>query len=106
MGRFDHYYLIKFHNEMDRDQVVVDGPWAVHGALFFLNYWRPSVSLSNMVVNRIQLWVQLHNFPVECIKQAAGYTIGEAVGEVIDVDSNDSYPRNIRFLRIRVCVSV
>ena len=50
--------------------------------------------------------VQLHNLPIECINQEAGYTLGETIGEVIYVDSSDSYPNNFQFLRIRVWISV
>ena len=42
-------------------------------------------------VSRIVIWVQLHNLPVECFNLVATYTLGETVGDAIDVDLNDFF---------------
>ena len=42
---------------------------------------------------------------MECINSAVDYSLGEALGEDIDVDATDSFPRNLRYLRIRVWIA-
>ena len=87
-------YVLHFQNQLDRENAIHDGPWAVHGALFCLNYWRPLIQVSHVTI-----WVQLHNLPMECLNSASGYALGKTLGEVIDVDAPEELPRNLRFLK-------
>ncbi|GMP98863.1 hypothetical protein CsSME_00046583 [Camellia sinensis var. sinensis] len=54
----------------------------------------------------MMVWVQLYGLPLECFTEEAGVSLGRAVGDVVKVDIASLMPRNIRFLRLRVWVSL
>ena len=48
-------YIIRFQNLVDMDTALRDGPWALHGALFALEIWRPSMALPLIQVSHVAL---------------------------------------------------
>ncbi|KAF3971123.1 hypothetical protein CMV_005251 [Castanea mollissima] len=81
-----------------------EGPWAVDGALLVLEKWRPNLVLGNLQVNYISIWVQLQGLPLEYQHPELTEKMGEMMGIVDRVDWEDRIPRNIRFMRIKMCI--
>ena len=47
-GRDSHFYLLHFEFMEDLNHTCNEGPWAIDGAFFVLEEWRP-----NLVLNRL-----------------------------------------------------
>ncbi|OMP12825.1 hypothetical protein COLO4_02718 [Corchorus olitorius] len=78
IGRDDNKYLIYFSNEVDRKVALEQTSWSYHGALFATRKWNPNVPLKEIVLDRIELWLQI--YPTEPL--AAGCTIERDNGTV------------------------
>ncbi|XP_030970457.1 uncharacterized protein At4g02000-like [Quercus lobata] len=89
----------------DLDHICNNSPWAVDGAMFVLEKWRPNLVLERLQLNFIAVWVQLHGLPIEYQYPELAEKMGMLMGIVERVDWEDRIPRNIRFMRVRVQVN-
>ncbi|KAI8003805.1 hypothetical protein LOK49_LG08G00095 [Camellia lanceoleosa] len=87
-------------------RIVDNGPYAIQGALLIVDYWKPELVFDRLIFDKMLVWVQLYGLPLECFTEEAGVSLGRAVGDVVKVDIDSFMPRNIRFLRLRVWVSL
>ncbi|KAI8009335.1 hypothetical protein LOK49_LG06G01716 [Camellia lanceoleosa] len=56
-------------------RVASQGPYAVAGALFIVDYWRPSLVLDRLKIARFVVWVRLHGLPLECFTMEMGFQL-------------------------------
>ncbi|KAI8023918.1 hypothetical protein LOK49_LG03G00614 [Camellia lanceoleosa] len=104
--RSKNHYVFLFERVGDMHRIVDNGPCAIQGALLIVDYWKPDLVLDRLIFNKMMIWVQLYGLPLECFTEEAGVRLGRAIGEVVKVDIDSLMPRNIRFLRLRVWVSL
>ncbi|KAI7993800.1 Uncharacterized protein LOK49_LG11G02620 [Camellia lanceoleosa] len=106
IGRSKNVYILSFEHADDLHRVVANGPYAVAGAFFTVDHWRPQLVLEQLVISQAAIWVRLVGLPLECYTSEAGFCLGKAIGEVTQVDVDPLFPRNIRYLRIKVWISL
>lgn len=58
--------------------------------------------MSKLHLNFVSIWVQLHGLPLEYQYPKLAERMGQMIGAVEKIDWDDSLPRNIRFMRIKV----
>ena len=102
IGRDSFFYILHFEVLEDLNHFCSEGPWAVDGALLILEKWRPNLVVSRLQLNFVSIWVQLHGLPLEYQYPELAERMGQIMGILERVDWEDSIPRNIRFLRVRV----
>ncbi|XP_028120282.1 uncharacterized protein LOC114317732 [Camellia sinensis] len=104
LGRSKKCYIFSFEHAHDLQCIVANGPYAVAGALLIVDYWRPGLVLEKFVIPRAGIWVRMFGLPLECYTAEAGFCLGKAIGEVIQVDVDTVWPRNIRYLLLKVWI--
>ena len=104
MGRESYFYIVQFEHTEDLNHIFNKGPWSVKGALFVLEKWRPNLVINKLKLNYILVWVQLHGLPLEYQYPELAKYMGQLIGMVERVNWEDTIPRNIRFMRIKVRV--
>ncbi|OMO89794.1 hypothetical protein COLO4_19587 [Corchorus olitorius] len=104
VGRDDNRYLIYISDETDRRVALEQTPWSYQGALFATRRWNPNVPLRDMVLDRIELWLQIVGLPVEYQNNIVAEKLARTAGEIIKIDWVHRRPRNIRFLRVRIAL--
>ncbi|KAI8017637.1 Uncharacterized protein LOK49_LG04G03106 [Camellia lanceoleosa] len=105
VGRSKNVYILSFEHDDDLQWVVVNGLYAVAGAFFTVEYWRSQLVPEKLVISQAAIWVRLVGLPLECYTSEAGFCLGKAIGEVLQVDVDSLFPRNIRYLRIKVWIN-
>ncbi|KAI8031189.1 hypothetical protein LOK49_LG01G01379 [Camellia lanceoleosa] len=105
-GRSKNFFVFLFERVGDMHRIVDNGPYAIQGALLVVDYWKPELVLDRLIFDKMLVWVQLYGLPLECFTAEAGFRLGRAVGEVVKVATDSLMPRNIRFLCLRVWVSL
>ncbi|KAI8026929.1 Uncharacterized protein LOK49_LG02G02300 [Camellia lanceoleosa] len=105
-GRSKNYFVFLFERVGDMHRIFDNGPYAIQGALLIVDYWKPELVLNQLIFDKMLVWVQLYGLSLECFTEEAGVRLGRAVGEVVKVDIDSLMPCNIRFLRLRVWVSL
>ncbi|CAL5361495.1 unnamed protein product [Camellia sinensis] len=104
IGRSKNVYMLSFEHADNLQRVVANGPYAVAGAFFTVDYWRSQLVLEKLVISQAAIWVRLVGLPLECYTYEAGFCLGKAIGEVLQADVDPLFPRNIRYLRIKVWI--
>nr|POE83537.1 hypothetical protein CFP56_48269 [Quercus suber] len=99
----DNIYLFKFAAEGDRKRVIELGPWNIEGFPLILKPWDQKLQVRDIDFSFIQLWVQVHNLPIEYMSKENAENIGALLGKVLEVDfTSDGLVCLSRFLRVKV----
>lgn len=75
--------IAKFNNEADRDIALYKGPWRFMGSAIQVDKWIPCKQLSELFSGKLQIWVQIHNLPVEYRNKVFALRFAEKAGKVI-----------------------
>ncbi|XP_075649868.1 uncharacterized protein LOC142620377 [Castanea sativa] len=98
------YFLICFEGKDDFDKVLKGGLWLVGGHFLTIKAWNPGFRPSIASVSLVAMWAKLPELPIEYYDKEVLREIGEAIGLVLQVDSNTAMGARGRFARI--CVQV
>lgn len=102
--------ITQFNSVSDRDKVLTRGPSQFMGWALLVEKWTPGKQIVELFSKRIQLWVQIHNLPVEYRQNQFALRFVEKAGSVIhDLDCNDSAAGrdDIRkFIKVKVEIDV
>ena len=103
----DNIYLFKFVVEGDRRKVIELGPWNIERFPLILKPWDQKLQVRDIDFSFIQLWVQVHNLPIEYMLKENTENIGALLGKVLEVDfTGDELVCMSHFLRIKVELEV
>eukprot|EP00253_Pinus_taeda_P011765 PITA_11765 len=98
------FFIVRFSTELERDNIINQGPWFWGNAGLFLTPWFPDFDANTMVVSTMPVLVRLHNLPLHFWHRKALTTIGNSLGKHLKIDE-DRANRGI-FTYARICVEV
>lgn len=103
--------LNKFMFEFDRDscaeKVLRDGPWSIDGSWLVLANWPAEKSIDDIDLSYVHVWVQIHGLPRDQMNLKNAGAIGRLIGEVVEVEDEDSRWGGRRdLMRVRVAMNV
>ena len=99
--------MFKFACEGDNKRILELGPWNIEGFPLILKQWQNNLAIEDMDFSSIQLWIQVHDLPIEYMSKENAEKIGALVGEVLDVDFiGDGKICMSKFLRVKVEIKV
>ncbi|RYR10926.1 hypothetical protein Ahy_B05g079408 [Arachis hypogaea] len=99
--------LISFKDVQKGIQIQNGGPWSVRGNLLNLQIWNRRESVYEVDHRYMELWVQIHGFPLNYITRKTAEIIGKKIGTVMETENprlNDTLQRT--FLRVRVTMNI
>ena len=102
LGKDGKFYVIHFDNDEDRKYICANSPWAVQGAFLSVFHWRLNLRLHTLRVLDIAVWIQIQGLPLDYHHLNFAEYVGAMVGPVDWVDWPNGFPRNLRFIRMRV----
>ncbi|GAA0184617.1 hypothetical protein LIER_31905 [Lithospermum erythrorhizon] len=91
--------------QMIRDIIVANGPYNVNGALLLLDRRTPNLSLQDFNITHVNLWVQIHNIPLEYFNEKYIRNVIQVAGEIITYDGNSEEVRGMHFARAKTIVA-
>lgn len=95
-------FVISFALESDKRVALEEGPWHFFQDLMILKQTEAMQTPMEVSFDKITLWVQCHNIPLECMEPGIVSRIGGRVGEVEEVDVGEGGLCVGRFARVRV----
>ena len=98
------FYLIKFENRDDVDNVLKGGPWFIGQHFLAIRQWEPEFHASTATLSSVAVWIRLPELPIEFYEYNALMKIGKAIGPVLRIDANTANGVRGRFARL--CVQV
>ncbi|KAH1121999.1 hypothetical protein J1N35_005159 [Gossypium stocksii] len=57
------YYLVRFHDEVDYNKVLMGDPWVIFGQYLTVRLWSPAFSTSENEVDIQVVWIRLLGLP-------------------------------------------
>lgn len=99
-------FLFKFDTEEDKKRVLMGGPWHFDRALIVLTEPRGIGDIHKQVFTHISFWVQFHNVPIMCMHKEAIHKLGEKVGMVEEVDTDEDGECIKAFARVRISIDI
>ncbi|KAK8615747.1 hypothetical protein V6N13_017329 [Hibiscus sabdariffa] len=97
-------YVFTFVNATARDWVLENGPWHIQHKPLVLRRWEPNLQKLDFDLQKMQIWVQLHNVPLELFSRKGLSYIASAIGSPLYMDSVTASRERLEFAK--VCVEI
>ncbi|KAL4278310.1 hypothetical protein GQ457_03G020200 [Hibiscus cannabinus] len=102
----NNYYLVRFEDERDYADVLINGPWTIFGSYLTVQLWSRSLSTDEKYPSNIVVWVRLPSLPYRYYCKALFRRIAHLVGRVIKVDYNTKAGERGKFARLAIMVDL
>ncbi|KAH1038575.1 hypothetical protein J1N35_040318 [Gossypium stocksii] len=100
------FFLAKFVNKIDYENVLLEGPWIIFGQYLTVQPWTVSFDPTQTFLNVVMSWISFLGLPGYMYKRKILVEIGGLVGKVTKFDMNTNNRVRGRFARIAVVVSM
>ncbi|KAH9703270.1 zinc knuckle protein [Citrus sinensis] len=102
----DNIFLFKFASEEEKKRVLMGGPWHFDRALIVLTKPTGIGDIKNQSFTHATFWVQLHNIPIMCMNKEAIQKLGEKIGTVKEVETDEAGECIGQFARARISIDI
>ncbi|KAM7472352.1 hypothetical protein LguiA_010535 [Lonicera macranthoides] len=99
-------FFVQFSHEMDFVRVINDGPWTFDQHLFVFQPLEEDTSPYDVVLNRVDFWVQVYDVPIGFMFERVAREIGNFIGQFVCSNPKNFDGRWREYIRIRVRVNV
>lgn len=99
-------YLFQFYHELDIKRVVEGSPWTFGRFHLVFERLKEGDNPRTISINKMDIWVQLHNMSAGFMSQRVVQDIGNYIGEFVESDANNFVGVWREFLRVRVSISL
>ncbi|CAM8984001.1 unnamed protein product [Rhodiola kirilowii] len=79
----DKVFVANFQLKEDQEKILEGGPWTYLGRVILMKRWEPGIAPDNFRHNTIQMWVQLHNLPMEARDPDIAVKLARIAGKVV-----------------------
>ncbi|KAI9093683.1 hypothetical protein K1719_027132 [Acacia pycnantha] len=102
----DDCFLVRFNDDMDYQNALLNGPWVIFGHYLHVQPWSPSFRPQEHVIDQIVGWIRLPKLPVRYYHKNIIRSIGSVFGDVIRVDYNTDSGDRGKFARLAVNIDL
>ncbi|RYR33268.1 hypothetical protein Ahy_A10g047827 [Arachis hypogaea] len=100
----EKFFLIRFHAQEDYAYALFEGPWMIADHYLLVQRWIPLFFPHEMRIQKVAVWVRIHNLPVELYNKYFLGKVGNSQGTMLKIDGYTSIHSREKFARI--CVEV
>lgn len=100
------YFIFKFKNDEEINQVMEQGPYFIYGKPLFLKYWTMDFELNADLLHVLPLWITLPNFILHLWVEKSISKITNVVGRPITTDDCTARKLQISYARVLVEVDI
>lgn len=98
------YYVGRFPNPNEYFLALAGGPWFMFQYHFSIQQWVPNFRKKTQYNNKMFIWAQFKNLPIEYFNGDALFKLAQAIGRPIKMDYHTSEVTRGRYAR--VCIEV
>ena len=102
----EELFLAEFGDGKDKKKVMDMCPWSYEKQLVLLQEFDGKLTPKEAEIRWAPFWVQIFNLPLNCRTKEIGLTIGTKLGEVLEIDVQESGVQWGTCLRVKVCLDV
>lgn len=100
------FFLVTFSSQEDLEAVLKKGPWFIGEHFLSICKWEANFKLSEAIVTSVAVWVRLNELLIEYYKAVVLRQIGQALGNVLRVDTHTAVEARGRYAQICVQVDI
>lgn len=102
----NHRYTFVFYHVLDVQKVVEGGPWSFEQSPLICHKLEPMEDANAVPLNKMDIWVQVHDIPTGMLSDKVLQTIGNQVGTFVKVDAGNISGLWRQYVRIRVSLDI
>lgn len=102
----DNLFVVEFGSARDMERVLSESPWMVGKYVVLLQDYDARLSASEIVFDRLELWVRVLNLPLGWMNRAKGSRALGLIGNVVKMDVDNDGKASRAFLRGRVAMEI
>lgn len=102
----ENIFLVEFEHLWDTSRVLEGRPWVFEGSLFAVVDFSGTVPPAEMNFEKVSFWVQMFNLPLAFMSETMGVSLGNSVGVVEEVESDEYGIGWGEYLRIKICLDI
>ncbi|KAH9754526.1 hypothetical protein KPL71_015466 [Citrus sinensis] len=102
----NNVFIFKFNSEEEKRRVFIGGPWHFAGALIVMIEPKGIGNVNEQTFTHASFWVQIHNVPIMCMQKCAVQKLGEKIGEVKEIETDEDGECIGIFARLRISVDI
>ncbi|XP_070042176.1 uncharacterized protein LOC142169194 [Nicotiana tabacum] len=100
------YYIIKFQNEANMNEIYYSGPCTINNRPIILKPWTPDFDFNEEFPTEIPLWVQFPKLPMNCWGHDSLSTMASAIRTLIYADECTANKTRVSFARMLIEVNI
>ncbi|KAM0855584.1 hypothetical protein ACQ4PT_049695 [Festuca glaucescens] len=97
-----NYYMLTLFSQGDYEFVKRGGPWIFNKNALIVKEIKEDEQPSEMVLDRVSVWVRIYDVPWGKQKKATGMMYGQLLGRPLEVDEPTEEKDMDEFLRVRI----
>jgi hypothetical protein len=102
----DNLFVAEFGCNVDMERALSGSPWMVGRYAVILQNYDEKLSASEIVFDRMELWVRILNLPLGWMNQTRGLRAMSLIGRVLKMDVDSDGKASGAFLRARVAIEI
>ncbi|XP_059312568.1 uncharacterized protein LOC132063850 [Lycium ferocissimum] len=102
----DGYYMVKFQDRIDLNEVLLAGPYSVNNKPIILKLWTPDFVFHDEFLKEIPLWIKFPQLPISYWSGESLSRIASTIGSLLFADECITKRTRISLARLLVEVNV
>lgn len=99
-------FRFQFFHKVDLLRILNGGPWSFDNYMLVLTSMQIGDVPSEIPLNHITMWVQVHDLPIGFMSQIVAQHLGNFIGQYVEYDPNNDKGGWRSYMRVRVRVDV
>ena len=104
--KVDNLFVAEFGCKADLERVLAGTPWMVGRHAVILKHYDEKLSASEIVFDRMEIWVRILNLPLGWMNQTRGSRAMSLIGPMVRMDVDADGKASGAFLRARVAIEI
>nr|POE60661.1 uncharacterized protein CFP56_41048 [Quercus suber] len=100
------FFLVRFSAQEDLETVLKKGPWFIGEHFLSIHKWEANFKPLEALITLVAVWVCLNELPIEYYDARVLRQIGQALGNVLRVDTHTATEARGKYARICVQVDI
>jgi hypothetical protein len=97
-------FLFQLFHKLDVENILNGGPWLYDSSMIVLQKIPSGTVPKEVALDKMDIWIQVHNLPFGFIQEKVGKTIRGYVGEFKEYDAKNNL--HSKFMRLKVRIDV
>ena len=102
----ERLFIFQFEDEVEKDRVLQKQPWSFNKSLLVLKEINGDLRPEEVNMEWCPFTVQVHGLPLGLMTKRIGVILGEVLGDVLEVETDDDVSAWGKFLKIRVALNI